>query len=165
MNSMVTTCKLSKGLLVLWTVSRNRTVIVFLLLFSSLISIFLHHIVPAIISVIAAIFNGTNGGLALATGYFCGNLICTTWHSKVVKAFFVSIWFEAVVTAGVVHGVTHALFGTHALVQIKSWAYIALSEFQSNTFCTVSKSLLITCVNLEWKTEQKVCRKVQIFIN
>jgi len=77
-----------------------------------LISIFLHHTVPAIVHVLAAIFNGINGGLALATGYFCGNLICTTWHSKVVKAFFVSIWFEAVVTAGAIHGVTHALFGT-----------------------------------------------------
>lgn len=67
---------------------------------------------PAIVHVLAAVFNGINGGLALATGYFCGNLICTTWHSKVVKAFFVSIWFEAVVTAGAIHGVTHALFGT-----------------------------------------------------
>ena len=59
---------------------------------------------------------------------------------------------------------THALFGHLILVQITSWAYIALSEFQSNTFCTLSKSLVITYVNLEWKTEQKVCRKVQIFI-
>ena len=68
---------------------------------------------PAISVVVANIFNGVNGGLALGTTIFARKLICSAWENetRAVFPYFVSIVIEAVVTSGVLHSFAHRLLG------------------------------------------------------
>lgn len=71
---------------------------------------------PAVSVVIANVFNGVNGGLALATAVVAGPLIRRAWSgddgsSKCARWFFKSFCAEALVTSGVMHSVAHRIFG------------------------------------------------------
>jgi hypothetical protein len=62
---------------------------------------------PAVSQIIANVFNGVNGGLALSTTIFSGHLIRSQWKSaghdiqgRAVIYFFVSIVIESIVTSG-----------------------------------------------------------------
>ena len=62
---------------------------------------------PAFSVVIANIFNGVNGGLALSTAIVSGQLIHTQWmgdgynrQGRFVRYFFISIVLESLATSG-----------------------------------------------------------------
>lgn len=70
---------------------------------------------PLITLVVANIFNGVSGGLALATAVFSGRLVRQVWGPRLAApsfCFFVSILLESLVTSGVLHSVAHKFFGT-----------------------------------------------------
>jgi len=106
---------------------------------------------PAISLVIANIFNGVNGGLALSTAMFSGKMIRRVWNSgscdnennseKFLPWFFVSILVEALVTSGVMHSVAHRLFGA----TLDGNAYVEFFSHIGYTVNVIATATLLIC--------------------
>lgn len=103
---------------------------------------------PVVTIVVANIFNGISGGLALSTLFYSWDTICKVWATRTihmsivdVHSFFISIVFESLVTSGVLHSVGHRLFSTtfegNAWVELISHLGYTLNVLFTG-FCTIS---------------------------